>query len=116
MTSNVNGPALEIRPGVLRPDWSVATSEAARQALAGRVAGRAGLLEHWSKPLHPRADLVWQTLCGCSSAKERHFTGPFFLVMALLLIAHVVGIFSLGGHGRPILCAAIVLGTAGLGL
>jgi alkylmercury lyase len=40
----------------------VVTTDAARQALAGRVAGSAGLLEHWSKPLHPRADLVWQTL------------------------------------------------------
>ena len=44
------------------------------------------------------------------------FTGPFFLVMALLVIAHVLDIFSLGGHGRPILGAAIILGTAGLWL
>ena len=54
--------AIEIRPGVFRPDWSVVTTEAARQALTGRVAGRAGLLEHWSKPLDPNADRVWQTL------------------------------------------------------
>lgn len=55
-------PAVEIRPGVLRPDWSVVATTAARQALRGRVAGRTGLLEHWSKPLDADADRVWQTL------------------------------------------------------
>jgi len=55
-------PAVEIRPGVLRPDWSVVTASAARRALRGRVAGRTGLLEHWSKPLDADADRVWQTL------------------------------------------------------
>lgn len=54
--------AVEIRPGVFRPDWSVVTTSAARQALSGRVAGRSGLLEHWSQPLDADADLVWQTL------------------------------------------------------
>ena len=54
--------AVEIRPGVFRPDWSVVTTKAARQALADRVAGQTGLLEHWSKPLGADADLVWQTL------------------------------------------------------
>lgn len=54
--------AVEIRPGVFRPDWSVVTTSAARQALSGRVAGRTGLLEHWSRPLDANADLVWQTL------------------------------------------------------
>jgi len=65
MTSDANRAdelAVEIRPGVFRPDWSLVTTEAARQALAGRVPGSAGLLERWSKPLHPHADLVWQTL------------------------------------------------------
>jgi hypothetical protein len=55
-------PAVEIRPGVLRPDWSVVTTSAARRALQGRVSGRTGLLEHWSKPLDADADRVWQTL------------------------------------------------------
>jgi len=54
--------AIEIRPGVFRPDWAVVTTEAARQALAWRLPGRSELLEHWSKPLGPTADLVWQTL------------------------------------------------------
>jgi hypothetical protein len=53
---------VEIRPGVLRPDWSVVTTRAARQALRGRLAGRTGLLEHWLKPLDAQTDMVWQTL------------------------------------------------------
>jgi alkylmercury lyase len=60
--NRANELAVEIRPGVFRPDWSLVTTGAARQALAGRVPGSAGLLEHWSKPIHPRTDLVWQTL------------------------------------------------------
>jgi alkylmercury lyase len=63
MLTKANEPeelAVEIRPGVIRPDWSVATTSAARQALSGRGAGRTGLLEHWSKPLD--ANAVWQTL------------------------------------------------------
>ena len=42
MTSDANRAdelAVEIRPGVFRPDWSLVTTEAARQALAGRVPG-----------------------------------------------------------------------------
>jgi hypothetical protein len=54
--------AVEIRPGVLRPDWSVVTTSAARQALRGHVAGRSTLLEHWLQPLDTDADLVWQSL------------------------------------------------------
>src|SRR5215510_3939855 len=48
MTSDANRAnelAVEIRPGVFRPDWSVVTTEAARQALDGSVAGSARLLE-----------------------------------------------------------------------
>ena len=65
MTSDANradGLAVEIRPGVFRPDWSWVTTEAARQALGGRVSVSAGLLAHWSKPIHPLADLAWQTV------------------------------------------------------
>jgi hypothetical protein len=60
--NSADDPAVEIRPGVLRPDWSVVTTSAARQALRGRVAGQSGLLEHWSQPLDADADRVWQTL------------------------------------------------------
>jgi hypothetical protein len=55
-------PAVEIRPGVLRPDWSVVTKPAARQALTGRLAARAGLLDRWSCRLEADQDVVWRTV------------------------------------------------------
>ena len=52
--------ATEIRPGVFRPDWSAIGKPAARQALAGRIAARAGLLDRWSGKLDTDQDLVWR--------------------------------------------------------
>jgi hypothetical protein len=55
-------PAVEIRPGVLRPDWSAVTTPAARQALTGRLTARAGLLDRWSCRLEADQDVVWRTV------------------------------------------------------
>lgn len=55
-------PSVEIRPGVRRPDWSVLASPQSRQALAGRLAARSGLLERWAIRLETDADLVWRTV------------------------------------------------------
>lgn len=52
----------EIRPGVLRPDWSAVTTSAAREALNGRMSARAGLLDKWSHALDPDEDLVWRNV------------------------------------------------------
>lgn len=52
----------EIRPGVLRPDWTAVTGPAARKALNGRMSARAGLLHKWSHALDPDEDRVWRTL------------------------------------------------------
>lgn len=57
-----SGPAVEIRPGVLRPDWTVAGTPRAREALAGRLAARAGLLDRWAVSLPADEDLVWRTI------------------------------------------------------
>jgi alkylmercury lyase len=57
-----SGPAVEIRAGVFRPDWSVVTKERAREALAGRLAARAGLLDRWPLRLEAVEDLVWRTI------------------------------------------------------
>lgn len=54
--------AAEIRPGVLRPDWSVVTRLATRRAVAGRMAARAALAERWSQALNAEEDLVWRTV------------------------------------------------------
>lgn len=53
--------AVEIRPGVHRPDWSIVTTPAARAALGGRTAARAGLLDMWSHALEAAEDQVWRT-------------------------------------------------------
>lgn len=59
-TSTVRDLAAEIRPGVFRPDWSVVTAPAAREALSGRMAAREGLLDRWSHALEAGEDLVWR--------------------------------------------------------
>lgn len=53
-------PAIEIRPGVFRPDRRAATSAAARDALDGRSAARLGLLDKWRHALAPDEDRVWR--------------------------------------------------------
>jgi Alkylmercury lyase len=52
----------EIRPGIHRPDWSVVTMPAAREALLGRDRSRFGLVEKWNQPLEPVQDRVWRTV------------------------------------------------------
>lgn len=54
--------AMEIRPGVYRPDWSAVTKPTAQEALAGRMAARAGLLDKWSNRLEANEDYVWRTI------------------------------------------------------
>lgn len=53
--------AIEIRPGVFRPDWSAAQSPAAQKALAGRAA-RPGLIDKWLHALTPDEDRVWRSV------------------------------------------------------
>src|SRR5258708_8577521 len=57
-----SGPAVEIRAGVFRPDWSVVTKQRAREALAGRLTARGGLLDRWAVRLEAVEDLVWRTI------------------------------------------------------
>lgn len=51
---------IDIRPGVQRPDWSVVTSAAVRNALQARSRSRPGPVEAWSVALQPAQDLVWR--------------------------------------------------------
>jgi hypothetical protein len=57
-----NGAAVELRPGVRRPDWSVVTLPGAREALSRRTAARASLIDRWSTRLDDLEDLVWQSV------------------------------------------------------
>ena len=56
--------AVEIRPGVQRPDWSVVTKPAAREALIGRDRVRAGPSEKWRGTLPTLQDVAWRTVLG----------------------------------------------------
>ena len=58
----LEGMAVELRPGVFRPDWSVAKSSAAREALRGRAAARRGLIDQWLHALSPDDDRVWRAM------------------------------------------------------
>ena len=60
--SNESRMAAEIRPGVSRPDWSVVTKRAAREALIGRDQSRAGPSEKWIATLPTLEDLTWRTV------------------------------------------------------
>jgi hypothetical protein len=51
--------AVELRPGVRRPDWSVVTLPGAREAL---TAARASPIEKWSTRLSDLEDFVWQSV------------------------------------------------------
>jgi alkylmercury lyase len=54
--------AAEIRPGVHRPDWSIVTKPAAREALLGRDRRRAGPAETWIGTLPTLHDLAWRAV------------------------------------------------------
>lgn len=58
----VSEPAVEIRRGVFRPDWSAVTAPTAREALSGGMAARAGLLQKWSHALDESEDVIWRTV------------------------------------------------------
>jgi alkylmercury lyase len=51
--------AVELRPGVFRPDWTVVTSDTVREALNARGAARVSLIERWMNPLSGEKDRVW---------------------------------------------------------
>jgi alkylmercury lyase len=54
--------ALEIRPGVFRPDWSAAKSPAAREALGIRTATGRSPIDKLLIALTPDEDRVWRAV------------------------------------------------------
>lgn len=57
-----SGMTAEIRRGIHRPDWSIVTRPAARNALVGRNRTRCGLVDKWNQTLEPEQDRVWRTV------------------------------------------------------
>lgn len=62
MAEPLDNPAVELRPGVFRPDWSVVTSPAAGKLLRSRTASRPSLVEKWTRSLRPVEDAIWRRL------------------------------------------------------
>lgn len=104
--------AAEIRPGVFRPDWSVVTAPAARQALSGRIAACEGLLDTWSRALEADADLVWRTVLRLYADKAQPplpdevadqtgiATARVVALLRNLQLRDLVGLESVGGPIR----------------
>lgn len=64
-------PVAEIRPGILRPNWSAVTTDMGRHALAGRMAARSGLLDKWLHALNPDEDRIWRGILRFYAARGR---------------------------------------------
>lgn len=60
VSTTEQGMTVELRPGVLRPDWSAVTSPTARDALRARGASRSSLVERWSVALNGTEDHIWR--------------------------------------------------------
>lgn len=58
--SEESSAAVEIRPGAQRPDWSVVTKPAAREALLAGARTRAAVQTKWCHPLSTQRDLLWR--------------------------------------------------------
>lgn len=59
-----SGATVELRPGVLRPDWSVVHSDTVGEALGAKGAARTSLVERWLVPLSTEEDRVWRAVLG----------------------------------------------------
>lgn len=64
-------PVAEIRPGILRPNWSAVTTDAGRHALTGRMVARSGLLDRWLHTLNPDEDRIWRDVLRFYAAQGR---------------------------------------------
>ena len=71
--------SVELRPGVLRPDWTAVTTMAAREALRGRSELRQGLPREWFDALSPAEDVIWRT---CVDLFARLGRAPNFAELA----------------------------------
>ena len=101
-----------------RRDW---VSGRASYVLAWGLPSAALIAAIWAPPevrtCAWAAALVWMgTACLLNARRcgrvHCRFTGPFFLVMALVVVLHGVGAVALGPRGWTWIGIAIVLGTA----
>ena len=68
--------AVELRPGVFRPDWSVVTTPAAEEALGVRAGARPGLIDRWLHALSAEEDRTWRAVLELYAALGRPPLAP----------------------------------------
>lgn len=76
----------------------------------------AGYLEPVGRTVVWTASLVWMGIACLANARRCHrthcrFTGPFFILMALAVLAYAGGFLPLGSNGWSILGIATLAGT-----
>jgi hypothetical protein len=103
-----------------RRDW---VSGRASYAVAWGLPSAALVAAIWAEPglrtIAWAAALVWMGTACLANARRCgrvhcHFTGPFFLVMALVVVLHGLGVVALGPRGWTWIGVTIALGTAAI--
>jgi len=95
-------------------DWRTL---AALWGLPGVAMLAAVLLDPVPRAVVWTAMLVWMSAACFANARRCsrthcHYTGPFFLAMAALVVAYAAGVLPLGSYGWAILGATIAIGNA----
>jgi len=76
----------------------------------------ATILDTMPRAIAWSAALIWMGSACIANARRCgrthcRFTGPFYLLMALLVVAYAAGMLPIGEHGWTILGAATIAGT-----
>ncbi len=82
------------------------------------VSGATGVDQAWRTVIWVVALVAMGTVCVANAVRcgriHCYFTGPFFIVMAILTVLYGVGALSLGNHGWSVISLLLFGGTVAL--